>query len=302
MIIFDNITDAASFPEKTAVTVGKFDGIHVGHRELIRRIVSKKKEGLVPTVLTIDMNTEDGGLRKNILSLAEENRLFEALGVEILVRVPFTKEFASTEASDFITEVLVSRLHASYVVSGEDFRFGAGRKGGRELLYDMSVPCGYTFEAVPRLSCRELPVSSTRIRALLAEGSMEEACECMGSPYTVEGKVIHGMALAASLGFPTANIRPEAEKLLPAYGVYRVEASIGGAEYKGLANLGVKPTVRSEKDPLLEVYFPGFSGNLYGEKLEVSFEHFIRKERKFKNVFELKKQIESDLLQVSDAR
>lgn len=295
MIIFDSIEAAASINGKTAVTVGKFDGIHVGHRELVRRIVSKKTEGLVPAVLTIDMNTADGGGRKNILSCAEEDRIFESLGVEILVRVPFTREFAATEAADFVKEVLVRRLNAAFVVSGEDFRFGAGRKGGRELLAEMSASCGYEYESVPRLSCRDLPVSSTRIRALLAEGSMEEASECLGAPYTVEGEVIHGMALAHTLGFPTANIRPEEEKLLPAYGVYRVVSSIGGREYAGLANLGVKPTVRSEKDPLLEVYFPDFSGDLYGEKLKVVFGRFIRKERKFDSVSELKEQIGADL-------
>ena len=295
MIIFDNIPGAGQLPGKTAVTVGKFDGIHIGHRELVRRIVSKKGEGLIPAVLTIDMNTQDGGGRKNILSRTEEEEILETLGVEILVRVPFTKEFAATEASDFVKEVLADRLGAAFVVSGEDFRFGAGRKGGSELLSKMSASCGFEYESVPRLTCRGLPVSSTRIRALLAEGETKEASECLGCPYTLQGEVIHGMALAHTLGFPTANIRPEAEKLLPAYGVYRVEAEIGGKTYAGLANLGVKPTVRSDKDPLLEVYFPGFSGDLYGRRLKATFGSFIRKERKFENVFELKEQIKADL-------
>ena len=293
-MIITEACDAGIFAgKKSAVTIGKFDGLHRGHRSLIRRITEKKKDGLQAVVYKITMASASEG--KSLLDEEEEAKILEELGVDVLVRVPFTPEFASQKAEDFVDRVLVDGLHTAYLASGENFFFGAGRTGSPELLRKLSGKLGFEYECEPRFFYGEKPVSSTRIRTCLKEGRMEEAAYCLSEPYAISGTVVHGMHLASSLGFPTANICPPENKFLPAFGVYRVFSELSGRPWKGLANLGVKPTVTSEHKVLLEVCFPGFSGDLYGQSLRVSFDSFLRPEKKFGSVDELRTQMKADM-------
>ena len=278
---------------RTAVTVGKFDGLHLGHRELIRAAAGKKQEGLSPLVLLIDMNAGAG--RKSILDSEEESGILSELGAEILIRVPFTPDFSEISAESFVTDILVSRLHAGTLISGEDFCFGKERRGNPAFLRSVSRELGFEYECLPRVFYKNAPVSSTRIRELLERGEIRDANACLGMSYSIAGSVIHGMHLASGLGFPTANILPPQEKLLPRFGVYRVFAKIGEKPFRGLANLGVKPTVPGERKALLEVYFPDYSGDLYGQTLTVSFDEFLRPEQKFPDLSSLRRQIAEDL-------
>ena len=296
MIMTDLSDQLFSGKLRTAVTVGKFDGLHRGHRELIRYTAEKKNEGLVPLILMIDMNIGPG--KKSILDREEERETLESLGAEIVVRVPFTDEFRKLSAERFSEEILAERLGARSVVSGEDFCFGKGRQGNPGFLQSVSKRLGFEYECLPRVFYENSPVSSSRIRECLASGRVEEAKACLGEPYRIRGTVAHGMHLASGLGFPTANILPPEEKFLPRYGVYRVFSEIDGTLHKGLANLGVKPTVPGERKAVLEVYFPGYSGDLYGKTLSVLFDAFLRPEQKFPDLSHLKVQIQEDLLRL----
>ncbi len=278
---------------RTAVTVGKFDGLHLGHRELILAAAERKNEGLIPLVLLIDMNTESG--RKSLLDPREEEETLSALGAEILIRVPFTKEFSEIAAENFAEDILCSKLHAGLIISGEDFCFGKDRRGNPAFLRSISSRLGFEYECLPRVFYKNAPISSTRIRDLLGRGEIGDANTCLGRRFEIKGPVIHGMHLASSLGFPTANILPDERKFLPRFGVYRVFSEIGGQSFTGLANLGVKPTVPGERKALLEVYFPGYTGDLYGRTLTVFFDEFLRPEHKFPDLLSLRAQIAEDL-------
>ncbi len=296
MIITDLSDQVFSSGIRTAVTVGKFDGLHRGHRELILAAAEKKSEGLVPLVLMIDMNT--GTDRKSLLDPSEEAEALRKLGAEILVRVPFTKAFSEISAETFAEDILVSKLHAKALISGEDFCFGKGRRGNPAFLKSVSAALGFEYECLPRVFYGNAPVSSTRIRDCLQEGNIRDANACLGVSYRIRGTVMHGMHLASSLGFPTANILPPEEKYLPRFGVYRVFSEIGGRTLRGLANLGVKPTVPGARKALLEVYFPDYSGDLYGQTLSVVFDEFLRPERKFPDLAALRQQISEDLQRI----
>ena len=296
MQIYNNLESLSEIRGKTAVTIGKFDGLHLGHQMLLQKISEKKEEGLIPAVVSIEMNKNGGSMRNCLLTNREEEDILEAFGTEPLLRIPFTEEFAKTEAERFLTDILLQKLHAAYIVCGEDFRFGRDRKGSPAFLSANAEEFGFSCETVPSLTSADGSViSSTRIRTLLDLGQIADVEKLCGRPYEIRGTVINGMHLAGKLGFPTANIRPDPDKYLPCFGVYQIRTLLHGQWIRGLANLGTKPTVQESLDPLLEVYYPGISENLYGQQLGVFFEKFIRPEKKFESLDALKNQMKLDL-------
>lgn len=279
--------------EKTAVTIGKFDGIHRGHRKLLERILSEKENGYRACV--VSFLAEPAKQHRVIYTREEKYALCRLLGVDILAEYTLNEAFRTLSAEQFVAEILCKGLRAEIVVVGEDFRFGKNRKGDVAFLRALEKKYGYRTICIPQVEIEGEPVSSTRIRTLLSEGAVKEAGELLGQPYFVQGEVMHGKKLGRTLGFPTINLLPPEEKLLPAYGVYATRTKLGEMWYRGVTNVGVRPTVKDEKQVSVETFLKDYTGHLYGQTLTTEFLSFLRPEQKFANVEELKRAIGKDI-------
>ncbi|MFA9466770.1 MAG: bifunctional riboflavin kinase/FAD synthetase [Velocimicrobium sp.] len=284
--------------KNSAVCLGKFDGLHIGHRELIEYAVSMKKYGLEAVIFTFLMNprllknTEDFS---QIYTEEEKRAMIEDAGADILLSYPFDIAMFSMEPECFVKNILIDKLDTKHLIVGTDFKFGHNRVGDVSLLQEMSIKYGFVVHAFDKVHYLEKAVSSTRIRACLREGKIEEANQMLGSPYCIAGKVLHGRKLGRTLGIPTINIVPEEVKLLPPNGVYASKTWIAGTAFEGISNIGVKPTVGAEKKRLIETYIFDYSGDLYGEELKVSLYTFERPEKKYDSIDELKDQMKLDI-------
>ena len=284
----DNFFVLDSKINKAAVTVGKFDGIHRGHRLLLDRILELKDEGYTAVVCMINMN------KPGILGSEERVKYLKSLGIDHVISLEFTEKFASQTPEEFIRDFLKKGLDASKVVIGRDFRFGHNREGDINALKEIGSKYGIDCEFFAKLTIDGKVVSSTLIRNALERGDMEEVEKLLGRPYKLSGEVVHGKHLGSTIGFPTINVFPEGDKLLPKYGVYASRIKIAGKEYRGITNIGVKPTVDGQT-ATSETYIFDFDRDIYGEKVTVIPERFIREEKKFSSVEELKEQIKNDI-------
>lgn len=276
----------------TAVTLGKFDGLHRGHQKLVRKICEKKAEGLESVVVTIWPDPK----AKALLTKGEKKELLEALGVNWWLDCPFLPQISRMEPEEFVREVLVKRLRARYIAVGSDFRFGYQRKGDCALLKKLQPELGYELEIVEKEMHKGREVSSTYIKEALADGDMELVRTLLGYPYTVQGEVLHGRKIGRTLGMPTTNLIPSAGKLLPPNGVYATSTWIGGAKAgcPGITNIGYKPTV-GEYFRGVETYLFDFDGDLYGQVIAVQLYAFERPEQKFDSLEKLKEQMHRDI-------
>lgn len=282
----------------TAVAIGKFDGVHLGHKKLIGELIKQKKRGLLATIFTFDPSPEMyfGYASGKELSTRDEKRiLFEQMGIDLLVEFPFNKETAATAPEDFITDILVKRLQAKFIAAGPDLSFGDRGKGNFALLRDMAASCGYEAEMIEKVVIGQTAISSTLIRDLVAKGEMEEAAKCLGEPYTIRGTVVHGKALGRQIGFPTLNQVPPQEKLLPPYGVYFSRVTVDNSTYRGITNIGIKPTVTDEHKVTVETFLYDFSSDIYGEFAEVELLHYRRPEMKFDGIDALEATMARDI-------
>ena len=279
-------------PVQTAVTIGKFDGFHLGHQSLLSAVLREKEKGLASCVISFStaVDTE----RNAIYTKEEQRKLCESLGIDILVEYPLDETIREMSAEQFVAEILCDRLQARVVVTGEDFRFGKGRSGDVALLRALEDTYGYRTIAVPKVEDSEIRISSTGIRKLLAEGNISEANRMLGRPYAVFGEVLHGKKLGRTLGFPTMNLIPPAEKLLPAYGVYVTKTAVDGQWFDGITNIGLRPTVDSDRQVSVETHLFDYDKDLYGKQVEVQFLYFLRPERKFEDVEQLKSAMQED--------
>ena len=284
------------FREETAtvLTIGKFDGIHRGHQRLIERTVSEARarreagEDVKSCVCAI------GTSPVMLLSLDERRQMLADMGVDLLIEETLTPELIRVEPEDFIASVIREKLRAVHVVTGEDFRYGYGRRGDTELLGRVGKPLGFTTESLPPVTdARGEKISSSAIRDAVSGGLMEQAAEMLGYPFFVTGHVIHGRQLGRTIGIPTANLIADQSKLLPPNGVYCSETDTGERVYNGITNVGTKPTVDGHFIGV-ETFCFDCDEDLYGEKLTVRLLTHVRKERKFDNLEVLKAQIESD--------
>ncbi len=281
-------------PIQTAVTVGKFDGFHLGHRSLLAEVLKEKEKGLASCVVSFSMAVERG--RKVIYTKEEQRKLCEFMGIDVLAEFILDEAVREMTAEQFVGEILCKKLQAKVIVVGEDFRFGKDRAGDVTLLQKLEEKYGYRTTCVPKVTEDTVRISSTGIRELLAEGNVEEANELLGRPYGVFGEVLHGKKLGRTLGFPTMNLIPPSEKLIPAYGVYVTKTKVDGQWFDGITNVGLRPTVDSNERVSVETHLFEYEGDLYGKQVEVQFLEFLRPERKFADVEQLKRAMHEDFV------
>ncbi len=291
-------TDNANILRGTVLTLGVFDGLHLGHQRIMKTVVkSAKTNRAVPTVITFDPHPRAVLHPENSPPLLQtlDQRLanFEVLGIEQAIVIRFDKEFASIDAETFLHDIVHERLQAREVFLGKGFFFGKNRGGNIELLKKMSTKLGFFADEVAEVRLRGKRISSSKIRQLLADGKVNLARRMLGRPYGVEGQIIHGLERGRTIGFPTANLHPH-NRVIPRYGVYATANLIDGIWRRSITNVGIRPTFEDEKNPSIESYIFDFDGNLYGDVLRVRFLHRIRDERKFNGIDELRAQIERD--------
>ncbi|MCW5962143.1 MAG: bifunctional riboflavin kinase/FAD synthetase [Pyrinomonadaceae bacterium] len=292
-------TENANILRSTVLTLGVFDGLHLGHQRIMKTVVDRAAAiGAVPTAITFDPHPRSVLYPEKAPPLLQtlDQRLaaFEFLGIKQAIVIRFTKEFAGQEAEDFLRETVSSRLQAKEVYLGKGFEFGKNRGGNIELLKSMGSILGFEAEEVPEVRLRGRRISSSRVRETLKSGRVNLARRMLGRPYGVEGQIEHGSARGHEIGFPTANLKPQ-NRVLPKLGVYVTSTLINNVWRRSITNIGVRPTFEKDVEPSIETYVFNFEGNLYGDVLRVRFLHRIRDERKFSGIDELKTQIRKDI-------
>ena len=278
-----------NFPRlsKSAVTLGKFDGVHRGHMKLVEHVLQQKENGLQAVMLAL------GNASRTILTAEERRALLEELGMDVLLECPLSERMKHMKAENFVKEILVGDLQAAYVAVGEDYRFGFERRGTPALLKELGKKYHFQVEILPKEMDGHRKISSTYVREELDRGDMEKFRSLMGCNFSVEGIVEHGRGMGHKYLLPTANLVPPREKLMPPNGVYITRSYFKDKVYGGITNVGYKPTV-GEKFLGVETYLFDCEEELYGKYCKVEFIKFIRPEQKFGSLEMLKAQLLRD--------
>ena len=283
----------------TAIALGKFEGLHLGHQCLIDEIVRQKKYDYKSVVFTFDrppaqVLTGEKNTTQ-IFTKKERSDILEKKGIDILIEHPFTREFASMNPVDFIRRILVGRLGACRLVVGRDFRFGAGRAGTVDTLQYMAQDCDYDLIVMDKLKKDGQDISSTRVRKALDQADLREVCALLGRPYSIFGKVVHGRKIGSGIGVPTINLALEEGKCTPPDGVYITSARLEDRTVCGVTNIGIRPTVDQSRVRNVETHFLDFDQDLYGREICLSFHEYVRPEIKFDSLEGLKDQLSRDI-------
>lgn len=285
----------------SAVTIGTYDGVHLGHRAIIATLVSDAKaRGLRSVVITFEPHPrlvlgKTNGAPIFLLSTLEEKlSALESLGVDCVIVIHFTKEFSETPAETFVEEVLVKQIGLAEIVIGYDHMFGKNRGGSFETLARLAETHHFTVRQIPEQKVDEHHLSSTAIRRFLESGEIEHANKLLGAPYQLSAVVIEGDKRGRTIGFPTANLLPPKAKLIPKIGVYAVEVEVGDKRYRAMMNIGTRPTIQAQSRVSLEVHLLDFNGDLYSKELTLYFLARLRDEQKFASLDALKAQLERD--------
>ena len=273
--------------KNSVVALGKFQGLHRGHMLLIDEVLRISSQNhFKGVVLTINMRED------KVINLSKERySLLEDMGIDVVAECEFTKAFASMTPEIFVKSILIDRLGATCVVVGSDFRFGCKRQGDVELLKSYGDKYGFDVVAFGKLTIDGKVVSTSYIRELIYSGEVSLVNKFMGRPYMLSGKVLRGKQLGRTIGFPTANILPCDLKLLPPFGAYYTKVIVDDKEYKAITNIGNNPTVNDSNLVTVESHLFDYDGELYDKDITVMFMDFIREEKKFKSVDELKNQL-----------
>lgn len=284
----------------TAVTVGKFDGIHQGHEALVS-LITKQPE-LKSVMVTFSKSPKqvlfDHDL-KFIVTEEERNAILEKQGIDILLVLPFDDTLMHQSPEDFI-RMLTDRIHMRYMAVGSDFTFGYKGAGNAALLEKLSTDLVFRLEVIKKIQEDGADISSTRIRELIKKGDVAEASRLLGRPYFIYGPIVHGKHIGTGMGIPTINLVPPEKKLLPPFGVYITTVDIDGRIYHGVTNVGNNPTISDGNRVTVETNLLDVNTNLYGEKATVTFYEFVRPEKKFSSIEELKTEIEKNIRQARD--
>jgi riboflavin kinase/FMN adenylyltransferase len=282
------------------VTVGTFDGLHIGHQKIVRRMAELAMEHNGDTVV-VTFNPHPRlvlePMNSNLKFITTEQKkyeLLEALGIEHLLILPFTKAFAAMKADDFIRDYLVGKMGVKKLVVGYDHHFGNKREGNFDHLFRQGVQYGFGVEEIAAVYIDDIAVSSTQVRNALTEGNLKLANRMLGYDYSITGKVVEGNRIGRTIGFPTANIKVEDKyKLIAAGGVYACKVKIDGRVYQGMGNIGTRPTI-AKHDFATEVHIFNFDGELYGKTITIYFLDRIRDEKKFDGLEKLAEQLRKD--------
>ncbi|RMA66222.1 bifunctional riboflavin kinase/FAD synthetase [Ulvibacter antarcticus] len=283
----------------SVVTIGTFDGVHIGHTAILKRLVATaKKEDLDSVLLTFfphpRMVIQKENNIKLINTLSEKKELLEQLGVDHLIVHPFTHAFSRLTAVEYVRDILVHSLHAKKIIIGYDHRFGRNRNANIEDLREFGKTYGFTVDEINAQELDDVAVSSTKIRNALKLGAIEAANDFLGYPFMLSGKVVKGKELGRTMDFPTANIEiKESYKLIPKKGVYVVKAKIDGTYHFGITSIGTNPTL-GDNQKTIETFFLDFSKDLYDATLKIEFLTHIRDEETFENIEDLKLAIQKD--------
>ncbi len=302
MKVYRNIEDFKDV-KNPIVTVGTFDGVHIGHQHILKRLKEVAEENGGETVLLtffphprMVVFPEDNRL-KLINTLEEKIKLLEDFGLQHLVILPFSKEFSRVSPTEYVRDFLVNKLNVNTLVIGYDHRFGRNREGDINLLKELSPVYDFKVEEIPAREIDDIKVSSTKIREALSQGDIKTAKEYLQHDFSLNGTVVKGNQIGRTIGFPTANIHvPEPYKLIPKQGVYIVKGKIAGKTYQGLLNIGNRPTIeeKNNEKPTIEAYFLNTSDNLYDQKAEITFIERLRDEKKYNSLEELSNQLKKD--------
>lgn len=298
MKLFHSINDFHT-TKKTILTLGTFDGVHIGHKKILERITENTENGKYESlVLTFfphpRMVLQEKSEIKLLNTISEKTKLLEATGIENLVIHPFNESFSRLTAEEFVHSILVDQFHIQKIIIGHDHRFGRNRTANIDNLIVFGIEYGFEVEQISAEEIQDVSVSSTKIRKALTEGNMILANEYLGYDYFLTGEVVQGKQLGRTIGFPTANIQIEEEyKLIPKNGVYVVRALIDEKEVFGMMNIGFNPTVNGQKQTI-EVNLFDFDADIYGKKIEVSLLQHLRDEQKFGSIDLLKAQLNQD--------
>lgn len=288
--------------EPTVLTMGKFDGLHMGHKYLLEFLFEEKRKGFKTAIFTFDMPPKEkinGEPMPVLTTIPEKESVFEACGIDYLIECPFTDEIRNMDAETFLRKI-VRQLNVKSIVAGDDFHFGRNRAGDYELLQRMSTELGYAFHVVTKMKHRGRDISSTYIREEVISGNLELVNYLLGYPFFIMGQVVGGKKIGRTMNIPTINVYPPKEKLLPPYGVYTAEVSYRGKTYGGIANIGRKPTIEGENPVGVETHIFDFDEEIYGESVKVGLLKYLREEKKFESITQLKEQIERDMENAKD--
>ncbi len=301
MNIYYNIKELPVF-HNAVITIGSFDGVHSGHTKIIHQLKEEaQKINGCSVVITFHPHPKqiigNSNYSISLLNTPEEKSfLLEKAGINHLVIVPFSKEFSELTAASYISDFLVKNFHPHTIITGYDHRFGKNRTGNYELLESFSNQYGYKVKEIPEYVINDISISSTSIRAAINNGDIEEANKLLGYPYFFSGIVIKGLEIGRTIDFPTANILvSNPDKLLPANGVYAVKVKIDNnhSEYKGMMNIGNKPTFE-KNEKTIEVNIFNFNEDIYNQRIQIFLQSRLRSEIKFSGIEELKKQLHKD--------
>ncbi|WP_432222540.1 bifunctional riboflavin kinase/FAD synthetase [Flavobacterium sp. TMP13] len=299
MKIFHSINDFQC-TKKTILTLGTFDGVHVGHKTILEKLTQSTENGLYESlVLTFfphpRMVLQEKSEIKLLNTISEKTELLAQIGIQNLVIHPFDETFSRLTAEEFVKTILVDRFQIHKIIIGYDHRFGRNRTANIDDLIIFGEEYGFEVEQISAQEIHAVSVSSTKIRTALLDGKMELANEYLGYTYFITGKVVQGKQLGRTIGFPTANIFvPEDYKLIPKNGVYVVHAIIDETVVYGMMNIGFNPTIEDQNQQKIEVHFLDFEGDLYNATLQISIVHYIRDEQKFDSIELLTKQLKND--------
>ena len=285
----------------TIITIGTFDGVHLGHKKILNQLIDKKKQsGLETMVFTFDPHPRkvlfpDQQDLKLITNTNEKVSLLSEIGIDHVIVYPFSKAFSEINPDEYIGEILVEKLKAKCIIVGYDHRFGKNRVGGLDLLMKYAEKYNYEVIEIAAEDINSINISSTQIRKAIESGNIELANQFLGYSFFISGKVAEGKKLGRTIGFPTANISiSDADKIIPKNGVYAVKVEIKNELFNGMLNIGINPTVSTTLQLKMEVHLFDFNQQVYGEEIKVSFIYRVRDEQKFSGIEALKNQLELD--------
>ena len=288
----------------TAIALGNFDGLHLGHQCLIKKMISEsRKKGLKSSVLLFNNHTRSiitEGIEPGIITSNDQKiRILDSLGVELIYSMNFDKEVMKLTPEEFVVKILIDKMKANLVVVGFNYRFGHKAKGDVEYLRKLGVKFGFEVIVLDPVYNNDYIISSTLIRKLIKSGAIEEANKLLDRPYTIEGKVISGKKRGKEMGFPTANLEPYTNYLVPKFGVYKTKTIVDNIEYISLTNVGINPTFDNNIWSI-ESHILGFNKDIYDNKISLKFLKYLREDIKFNTKEELVNQMKEDIKSIKD--